>query len=88
MLITVDVAIPRGYGALLRLQNAFEQTGLEVGVIEGGTPLTDTTRLGLGGGMKKSIDSTSSSAPWGRSTFRCSVTALCYKFSAKIFKQL
>lgn len=40
---------PWEYGALLRLQNAFEQTGLEVGVIEGGTPLTDTTRLGLEG---------------------------------------
>ncbi|WP_435361715.1 mannonate dehydratase [Haloarchaeobius sp. DFWS5] len=40
---------PWSYDDLQRLQNAYEQTGLRLGVIEGGTPLTDTTRLGLDG---------------------------------------
>lgn len=40
---------PWEYDALERMQTEFERTGLEVGVIEGGTPLTDTTRLGREG---------------------------------------
>ncbi|WP_137287650.1 mannonate dehydratase [Halorussus salinisoli] len=40
---------PWEYDELLRMKTAFEHIGLDVGVIEGGTPLTDTTRLGLEG---------------------------------------
>lgn len=40
---------PWTFDDLLRVKNSFEQIGLDVGVIEGGTPLTDATRLGLDG---------------------------------------
>ncbi len=40
---------PWEFDELLRMKEGFDQAGLEVGVIEGGTPLTDTTRLGLPG---------------------------------------
>jgi mannonate dehydratase len=40
---------PWAFDDLVRMKNAFEQLGLDVGVIEGGTPLTDTTRLGRAG---------------------------------------
>lgn len=40
---------PWDYDGLLRMRNAFEDAGLEVAVIEGGWPLTDTTRLGKDG---------------------------------------
>lgn len=40
---------PWTFDDLLRMKNSFEQIGLDVSVIEGGTPLTDTTRLGLDG---------------------------------------
>lgn len=40
---------PWAYDDLLRLRNSFENVGLDVGVIEAGTPLTDVTRLGLDG---------------------------------------
>lgn len=37
------------YDQLLGMKNWFEEVGLDIGVIEGGIPLTDTTRLGLTG---------------------------------------
>lgn len=37
------------YDELLRMRNSFRNAGLEVSVIEGGVPITDTTRLGLDG---------------------------------------
>lgn len=40
---------PWVFDDLLRMKSEFEQVGLDVDVIEGGTPLTDTTRLGLDG---------------------------------------
>lgn len=40
---------PWEYDSLLRLQTGIENLGMELGVIEGGTPLTDVTRLGLDG---------------------------------------
>lgn len=40
---------PWEFDDLLRMCEGFEQVGLDVGVVEGGTPLTDTTRLGLDG---------------------------------------
>ncbi len=37
------------YDSLLRMRNSFRNAGLDVAVIEGGVPITDTTRLGREG---------------------------------------
>lgn len=37
------------YDELLRMRNGFRNAGIDVSVIEGGVPITDTTRLGLDG---------------------------------------
>ena len=37
------------YDTLLRMRNSFRNAGLDVAVIEGGVPITDTTRLGREG---------------------------------------
>ncbi|WP_433627785.1 mannonate dehydratase [Halomicrococcus sp. NG-SE-24] len=67
---------PWEFDDLLRMKNAFEHVGLDVGVIEGGTPLTDVTRLGLDG-RDEEIDRF---CEFVRTMGRLDIPVLCYSW--------
>lgn len=69
---------PWAFDDLLRMREEFAQVGLDVGVIEGGTPLTDTTRLGLNG-RDEEIERF---CEFVRTMGRLDIPVLCYSWMA------
>ncbi len=71
---------PTDYDTLLRWKNRFEHAGIDLSVIEGSVPLTDTTRLGKPG-RDEEIDEF---CTFVRNLGRLDVPVVCYDWMAGI----